>query len=242
MTSISETTIEQPFSVSIWLKAHFCYVWWLVLLFSLMPAGLLGWQLRHGTLGANPLQALQQSTGQWALVFLLITLAITPLRRGLAYACQKLQTVHGKRLGDWNWIIRLRRMLGLLSCGYASLHVLVWLHLDIAYDWPWAIEEILEKYYLLFGLAGFLLLIPLALTSNNKSIRLLGRNWRRLHRSVYLILVVVVAHYWLGIKPGTGHPWLYSGLACALLGYRLFAHCRSGFPQPSDDGMEVAER
>lgn len=225
-----------------WLKKHYPFVWWLTFFVLGLPALLLAIRFHQDSLGINPLDTLMHTTGKWALIILLLTLCITPLRRGLTRLSLHLHSSYGKRLSDWNWIIRLRRMVGLYSFFYAVLHMFIFLHYDIDWDWLIALEEVQEKPYILAGAVAILLLLPLAITSNNRMIRRLGKNWRRLHRTVYLILIIVLLHFWWQMKVGVFTPWPYTVAAVLLLGYRVSAKCGWFVAASSDDGMEVPER
>jgi sulfoxide reductase heme-binding subunit YedZ len=158
-------------------------------------------------LGANPIEFLQRSLGSWTLNFLLITLAVTPLRK----------------LSGWHWIGRLRRMLGLFSFLYACLHFLNWLVLDQFFDWAAVGRDIAKRPYITVGFVAFVLLVPLAATSNNTMVRHLGgRRWRELHRTVYAIAILGVVHYWWLAKKGVTTPAIYAVALTVLLGLRLF--------------------
>jgi len=156
-------------------------------------------------LGANPVETVTHTTGDWALRLLLITLAMTPLRRLLGQP----------------WPIRLRRMLGLFVFFYASLHLLTWAWLDQ----QWLLDEILadiaKRPYVTVGFAAWLLLLPLALTSNRWSMRRLGRQWSRLHRLVYLIAVLGLLHYLWLVKADLLQPLLYALVFGVLMLFRL---------------------
>jgi sulfoxide reductase heme-binding subunit YedZ len=169
-------------------------------------------------LGANPVETLSHATGDWSLRFLLLTLAITPLRR----------------LSGWNGVQKYRRMLGLFAFFYVSLHFAVYLVFDQFFDWTAIVADIARRPYITVGFAAFVLLIPLAITSTNGMIRRLGRHWQRLHRLVYLTAILGVLHYaWL-VKADLREPLLYGGLLAALLGYRLWWwQTRSVTPRPS---------
>lgn len=161
-----------------------------------------------GTLGANPVEAVLRSLGTWTLVLLLVTLSITPLRR----------------LSGWAWLVRLRRMLGLFTFFYATLHVAAFVWLDHWFNWAEILADVLKRPYLNFGFAAYVLLIPLALTSTQAMVRRLGgRNWQRLHRSVYAIAVLGVLHFWFHklAKNDLSQPLIYSAVLAALLGARL---------------------
>jgi sulfoxide reductase heme-binding subunit YedZ len=174
-------------------------------LFCLFPAGLLGWQFFADELGANPIEAVTRGTGEWTLRLLLITLLMTPL----------------KRLSGWYWPIRVRRMLGLFAFFYASLHLTTYLWLDQFFDWHEIWLDILDRPFITVGMLAFVLLVPLALTSNKFSIRKLGRNWKRLHRLAYVIPVLGVLHFWWLVKADILEPAIYAVLLGALLFARL---------------------
>ncbi|HMQ13742.1 MAG TPA: protein-methionine-sulfoxide reductase heme-binding subunit MsrQ [Candidatus Competibacter phosphatis] len=178
----------------------------LVFCVSLLPLVWLCWLAWHDRLGANPVETLSHRTGDWSLRFLLLTLAVTPLRR----------------LSGWNWLLKFRRMLGLFAFFYVCLHLGVYLIFDQFFDPSAILEDIAKRPYITVGFAGFLLLIPLAATSTNGMIKRLGRNWQRLHRLVYLIGMLGVVHYWWLVKADISEPLLYAGLLTMLLGYRAW--------------------
>jgi sulfoxide reductase heme-binding subunit YedZ len=156
-------------------------------------------------LGANPLEALIHGTGLWALRMLLITLAVTPLRR----------------LTGWQWLQRFRRMLGLFAFAYATLHFLVWLGLDKGFSWAAIVEDIVERPFITVGFLAFVLLLPLAATSTRGMMRRLGRRWQPLHRLVYPIAVLGVIHFvWL-VKADWLEPAVYGVILALLLALRL---------------------
>ena len=178
----------------------------LVFCVSLLPLVWLCWLAWQDRLGANPVETLSHRTGDWSLRFLLLTLAVTPLRR----------------LSGWNWLLKFRRMLGLFAFFYVCLHLGVYLIFDQFFDPSAILEDIAKRPYITVGFAGFLLLIPLAATSTNGMIKRLGRNWQRLHRLVYLIGMPGVVHYWWLVKADISEPLLYAGLLTMLLGYRAW--------------------
>jgi sulfoxide reductase heme-binding subunit YedZ len=149
-------------------------------LLSLIPLARLIWLGWLNQLTANPIEFLTRSTGTWALVFLCITLAVTPIR--------KITGAH--------WIVRYRRMFGLFCFFYASLHFLIWIGLDHQGDWNAIGKDFVKRTYITLGLATFLLLIPLALTSNSVLQKRLGHYWGKLHRLIYLIAILALLHYW----------------------------------------------
>ncbi|MFO1372788.1 MAG: protein-methionine-sulfoxide reductase heme-binding subunit MsrQ [Candidatus Competibacteraceae bacterium] len=180
------------------------------LLFSagLLPLAWLFWLGFTGQLGANPVETLSHHTGDWSLRFLLLTLAVTPLRR----------------LTGWNGLQRFRRMLGLFAFFYVCLHFGVYLVFDQFFDVQAILRDVAKRPYITVGFASFLLLIPLAITSTNGMIKRLGRNWQRLHRLVYLIGVLGVLHYLWLVKADIAEPLFYAGVLSTLLGYRLWWH------------------
>ncbi|MDO9189839.1 MAG: protein-methionine-sulfoxide reductase heme-binding subunit MsrQ, partial [Sulfurimicrobium sp.] len=173
----------------------------------LLPLARLLWLSFNGGLGANPIEFITRSTGTWTLSFLLITLAITPLRR----------------LSGWQWPIRVRRMLGLFAFFYACLHFTTYVWLDQFFDPTSIYQDIFKRPFITIGFASFLLLIPLAATSTQAMMRRLGgRNWHRLHRLVYLVAIGGVVHYWWLVKKDVTEPAIYAAVLALLLGYRLW--------------------
>ncbi len=171
----------------------------------LVPAGLLGWNFYHDQLGANPFEALTRQSGEWTLRFLLLTLLMTPLR-GILHR---------------PWPLQLRRMLGLYSFFYACLHLLTYLWFDQFFDWQEIVNDIIKRPFITAGITAWILLLPLAVTSTNGMMRRLGRRWKRLHRSIYLIAILGVLHFiWL-VKADLREPLIYAGLLVILLGYRI---------------------
>jgi methionine sulfoxide reductase heme-binding subunit len=142
-------------------------------------------------LGPDPTATLSHGTGFAAIRILMISLAITPVRR------------LSKRLG---WLIRFRRMLGLYAFFYASVHLAVYLKLYANLDWPTLVDDLTKRRYIIVGFAAWLLLLPLAMTSTRWSIRLLGKRWQQLHRLVYVAASLAIAHYWWIVKKGVLDP------------------------------------
>lgn len=172
----------------------------------LLPLAHLAYALATDDLGANPIEALTRGLGDWALRCLLLTLAVTPLRR----------------LTGMNWLIQMRRMLGLFAFFYAALHFTSYVWLDQFFDWSAIAKDIVKRPFITVGFAAFVLLLPLAATSTNAMIRRLGgRRWRRLHSSVYAIAVFGVLHYWWLVKRDLTQPALYALILALLLGLRL---------------------
>ena len=158
-------------------------------------------------LGANPIEFIIRDLGTWALNFLLITLCVTPLRK----------------LTGLNWLLRLRRMLGLFAFFYALLHFNIYLGLDQSYDWAEIATDILKRPFITVGMLTFALMIPLAVTSNAAMIKSLGgKAWQKLHRLIYPLTMLAVLHYWWLIKLDTTQPAIYAALLSILLGLRLY--------------------
>ncbi|WP_445367890.1 sulfite oxidase heme-binding subunit YedZ [Methylomonas sp. BW4-1] len=184
----------------------------LVFLAALLPLGLLLTAAWQDQLGANPIEKITHKTGYWTLTFLLISLGVTPLRQ----------------LSGANWLVRLRRMLGLFAFFYACLHFSTYLVLDQFFDWPAIAKDILKRPYITVGFAAFVLLIPLAVTSTNAMQRRLGgKNWKRLHGLVYPIAAAGVVHFaWL-VKKDLSRPLLFGGILVLLLVLRWFYKIKS---------------
>jgi sulfoxide reductase heme-binding subunit YedZ len=157
------------------------------------------------SLGANPVEELIHRLGKWGLNFLLITLAVTPLRR-----------LTGK-----GWLLRFRRMLGLFAFFYVLMHFLTYAGLDQRFNLPVIFEDIAERPFITLGFAALLLLIPLAVTSTNGMMRRLGRRWQKLHRLVYVIAILAVVHFYWQVKLDTLEALIYAVILAVLLGYRL---------------------
>jgi len=178
----------------------------LVFLACLLPLARLGWKAYMGLLGANPIEVITHSTGDWTLIFLLITLAVTPLRK----------------LTGQLWLIRYRRMFGLFAFFYVSLHFVTYIWLDKSFDVHEMLADIAKRKFITVGFTGFVLLIPLALTSTKKSIRRLGgKRWLLLHRLIYVSAVCGVIHYLWLVKADIREPLRYGLVLTVLLGYRL---------------------
>jgi sulfoxide reductase heme-binding subunit YedZ len=176
----------------------------------LVPLARLAWLAAHGGLGANPIEYVTHSTGWWTLSFLLLTLTVTPLRR----------------LANAAWLLRLRRMLGLFAFFYACLHFTTYVWLDQFFDLGDIAKDVAKRPFITIGFAAFVLLLPLAATSTNAMVRRLGaRRWQNLHRLVYVIATLGVAHFWWLVKKDVTEPLWFAALLAALLAWRL-AHAR----------------
>ncbi len=173
---------------------------------ALVPAGLLVTGLFTDDLGANPIEYITHQTGWFALAFLLASLAITPLRR----------------LIRWHEAIRVRRMLGLFAFFYATLHLLTWFVFDHTLDVIGMAEDVVKRPYITVGMAAFLMMLPLAVTSNAAMIRRLGRRWQVLHRLAYAAAVAGVLHFWWLVKADIREPQRFAVVLTLLLGIRAW--------------------
>jgi sulfoxide reductase heme-binding subunit YedZ len=173
---------------------------------SLAPLAQLLWRGYNGALGANPVEVITHTTGDWALIFLLLTLAVTPLRK----------------LTGLGTLIRFRRMLGLFAFFYACLHVTTYVWLDQWFDVHSMIKDIAKRPFITLGFTAFVLLVPLAATSTRKMIaRLGGRRWQWLHRLIYLSAIAAIVHFTWSMKKDIHRPIEYALVLGALLGYRI---------------------
>lgn len=209
---------------------------------SLWPFLSLWWGYYRDNLGINPFDTLISETGLWALHFLLLSLAITPLRRWLTSWSKLLSLSYGKRLSDWNFLIKSRRMLGLYAFFYAVLHFLTYGDLDQAWDWEFMLEDIVEKPFLWAGILACVLLVPLAITSHKSLQRKMGKWWRKLHRWVYLIGVLVIVHFLLSAKAGENAPVIYGLVLFILLGHRVVVTFVGRYKRNDDTGLEAHRR
>ena len=181
----------------------------LVLLNATVPTILLGWDAAHGDLGANPVNFAIRTTGILALIFLLLSLAITPL----------------SRIPGLNWLVHFRRMLGLYAFFHASAHFLIFFLLDREASVSGTLSEVVKRPYLLVGMVGLVLMAPLAATSTDAMIRRLGpRRWKALHRLAYLAAIAGSLHFYMLVKADVTRPLAFAAVLAILLGYRLVAH------------------
>jgi sulfoxide reductase heme-binding subunit YedZ len=215
--------------------------WFRVLLFavSLLPALRLLFDTYTKQLGFNPFDALIARTGFWAMLFLILTLAITPARRWLGFCCRSLRLLYGKRLADWNFLIKARRMLGLFSFFYLSWHLGIYLHLELDWSVQWFWQDLLERPFIAAGLAGWIIALLLAITSPQRARRKMGRRWRQLHRAMYILSLLAAAHVLLEAKVGDTQAFVFSVLIGILLLHRLLTNYVSSWQRPDDNGLEA---
>jgi sulfoxide reductase heme-binding subunit YedZ len=195
------------------LKFNQTYVKRLIFILSLWPLLSISINIFQDTLGANPIEFIERHFGKWTLIFLCLTLSMTPLRRIT-------------NISQW---ILYRRMLGLFVFFYASIHLLCYIALDYHFDWVDIKNDIIKHRYVLVGFLGWLLLLPLAITSSDKMIRKLKANWKLLHRLIYVIAILGVLHFiWL-VKKDITEPLIYAAIVSILLILRLNIFRRKKF-------------
>lgn len=187
-------------------KQQIKYIKALVWLLALLPLARLFWLGFNDDLGANPIEFVEHSTGTWTLVFLLVTLSMTPIRL----------------LTGQVWQIQLRRVLGLFMFFYACLHLTTYVWLDFVFMWDELLIDVTKHPRILVGFAAFLLTIPLAATSNSYMIKRLKTNWKKLHQLVYVIAILAVVHFLMLVKKDLTEPIYYAIALLLLFGIRLY--------------------
>jgi sulfoxide reductase heme-binding subunit YedZ len=181
----------------------------LIFVNGLIPLAFLAWDGIRGNLGANPVEFFLRTTGVLGLIFLLITLLVTPLRK----------------IFGWNELIKYRRMLGLYAFFYVCLHFLTYTIFDRSLSISSVLTDIVQRPFIAIGMLAFFLLIPLAVTSTNQMIkRLGGKRWAKLHKLTYPIAILGVIHYWLIVKSDIFYPLIFGLVLAVLLGYRVYAN------------------
>lgn len=189
-----------------------------IFLAALVPLGRLAWRALHDGLGANPIEVITHSTGDWTLIFILITLSVTPLRR----------------ITHQYWLIGVRRMVGLFAFFYGTLHFLTYIWLDKFFDTHEMWRDIAKRPFITLGFSAFVLMIPLAVTSTAWAIRRLGgRNWQRLHRLIYFTGILAVIHYYWLVKADHRKPIEYAIALSLLLLYRVGVWVSERHKQPA---------
>jgi len=186
---------------------------------ALLPALWLGWQgwlmldFQNHALTANPIQYINQYTGDWTIRLILLGLALSPLRK----------------ITGLNDLIRFRRMIGLYAFFYAVLHLANFMVLDHYFDWNTIVGDILKRKAITFGMIAFTLLIPLALTSTKVMMRRMGKGWLKLHRLVYVLAIFAVIHHFLMVKADLLQPSIHAAILIFLLGYRIYGRISEKF-------------
>jgi len=174
---------------------------------ALVPLALLLWDVYHKRVGANPPEFMTRTTGMLTLVFLTITLAVTPLRR----------------ITGLNWLVKFRRLLGLFAFFYGFLHLITYISFERYFNLRSVPADVVSRPFIAFGMVAFVLMLPLAITSTNKMIkRIGGKRWNRLHQLVYAAGIAGALHYWLLVKSDTRLPLTFAFVILLLLAHRLF--------------------
>jgi len=196
-----------------------------VLINSLIPITLLLWDLYRNRVGPNPLEFATRTTGMLTLIFLCLTLAVTPLRK----------------IFGINSLVKFRRMLGLFAFFYGSLHLLTYVWFDRQFKLLSVVQDVAQRPFILVGMTAFVLMVPLALTSTARMVkRLGGKRWARLHRLVYLSAIAGVVHFWMLVKSDTSLPLTFAFIVLFLLGYRLLL--KYAPPQPTNPNTSLFPR
>jgi sulfoxide reductase heme-binding subunit YedZ len=191
---------------------------------SLIPLALLLWDVYRKQVGPNPLDFATKTTGMLTLIFLSLTVAVTPLRK----------------IFGINALVKYRRMLGLFAFFYGALHLLTYVWFDRLFNLKSVGQDVVRRPFILVGMTAFFLMVPLAITSTNKMVkRLGGKRWARLHRLVYVAAVAGVVHFWMLVKSDTRLPLTFAFVVLFLLGYRLLAKY---LPPPRPTGASLFPR
>lgn len=184
---------------------------------ALIPLALLLWDVSRGRVGPNPLEFATRTTGMLTLIFLCLTLAVTPLRQ----------------IFGLNSLVKFRRMLGLFAFFYGSLHLLTYIWFDRWFNLLSTAEDVVQRPFILAGMTAFILMVPLAITSTNRMVkRLGGKTWARLHRLAYVAAIAGVVHFWMLVKSDIRLPLTFAFILFFLLGYRVLH--KYAPPQPAN--------
>jgi sulfoxide reductase heme-binding subunit YedZ len=208
-------TPARPWVQSRWLA-------WLVISACMIPAAwgvyALVSDLTRGTilLSAEPIKELEHFYGDWILRFLIVTLLVTPIRK----------------VSGANWLQKYRRRFGLIAFTYAALHLLVYVFLDVQLDWATLGEDLSKRWYIIVGMSAFLILLTLAITSTTGWVKRLGKRWVKLHKLVYLAVILGTLHYWMSVKRDIRLPATYALIFAVLLGYRAWITSRTRSQRP----------
>ncbi|MCO7223656.1 sulfite oxidase heme-binding subunit YedZ [Pleionea sp. CnH1-48] len=214
-----------------------------IFIISALPLGWMVHAYYYDNLGINPFEALMNVSGHSTMIFLLLSLAITPVRRWLTFLFRQFKTIKwGKRLSDWNLLIRTRRMLGLYSFFYCTVHAAIYLHLEL----DWIVEELLwelnARNLIKVGFVSWIILLILSLTSPQWMQKKLKRWWRRIHRLVYPLALLAGFHYLLSGKPTDQLPYVYAAIIILLLGHRIVVKLLPKLRRNDDTGMMAVRK
>jgi sulfoxide reductase heme-binding subunit YedZ len=193
---------------------------------ALVPLILLLWDVYHKRVGPNPLEFATRTTGMLTLIFLSLTVAVTPLRKVFGI----------------NSLVKVRRMLGLFAFFYGSLHLLTYVWFDRWFNLVSVAQDVVKRPFILIGMIAFVLMVPLAITSTNKMVkRLGGKRWARLHRLVYVAALAGVVHFWMLVKSDIRLPLTFAFILLFLLGFRLFAKYAPSQPPAGTGNLSPRE-
>jgi sulfoxide reductase heme-binding subunit YedZ len=189
---------------------------------AVIPLVLLLWDVYRNQVGANPLEFVTRTTGMLTLVFLMISLAVTPVRK----------------ITGINWLVKFRRQLGLFAFFYGFLHLTTYIWFDRLFNLPSTLSDVAQRPFIAVGMLAFLLMLPLAITSTNRMVkRLGGKAWARLHKLVYVAGIAGVFHFWLLVKSDTRLPLTFAFILLLLLGHRLFVKLYPPDTQPPSSAL-----
>lgn len=189
---------------------------------SLVPFVLLLWDVSRNRVGPNPLEFATRTTGMLTLIFLCLTVAVTPLRK----------------IFGVNSLVKFRRMLGLFAFFYGSLHLLTYIWFDRLFNLISVGQDVVQRPFILIGMVAFILMVPLAITSTNKMVkRLGGKRWAKLHRLAYVAVIAGVVHFWMLVKSDTRLPLTFAFIVLFLLGYRLLIKYAPATPPPTGTSL-----
>lgn len=179
----------------------------LIFINGLLPLALMLWDLAHGQVGVNPIELFLRTFGVMALIFLLVTLCVTPLRK----------------IFGWGQLIKYRRTLGLFAFFYACLHMLTYVGFERSWNLLSVVNDVIKRPFIAVGMASFVLLIPLAVTSTDNMLRRVGaKRWIKLHQLIYPVSIGSVVHFYMIVKSDVFYPVLFGAILAILLGYRVF--------------------
>ncbi|TDR32808.1 sulfite oxidase heme-binding subunit YedZ [Hydromonas duriensis] len=197
----------------------------LVFMNALVPLALVAWDGFRHQLGVNPVEFLIRYFGVMALVFVLVTLTITPLRK----------------IFGWGFLIKYRRMLGLFAFFYACLHLIAYLGFDRGWSLSSTLADVIKRPFITIGMASFLMLVPLAITSTDRMLHRLGaKRWLKLHKLVYVLAIGGVVHFYMIVKSDVFWPLVFAFILMILLGYRLYARQQKNTPKPKTQPKKTA--
>jgi sulfoxide reductase heme-binding subunit YedZ len=206
-------------------------------LLGLCPGVFIASRYINNNMTENPFEFLIQHTAHWAMVFFILSYAITPIRRWLRFYASLRKWTYGKRLSDWNFLIYNRRLIGLCSFYYGTSHLFIYLYFELDFDWSEFYLETTERFFITLGLIGWLLLLLLAVTSPDFIQKLLKKNWRRIHKLVYLAVPIILGHSILEAKIIHWYLWVYLILLAIFSLHRIAVNYLPSMQKIAGNGM-----